>query len=144
MWFKDIKKGNTEILRYRFTRVIFGVAPSQFLLNAVIRKHVAEYDDKEFEERVRKAFYVDDLAVSVENANKGINFYRKCKIRLSEGGFNLRKFRTNNVEVKRVLDVNEVKFDFDEKGKVLGINWDEVGDLLIIRFEDTLKKVPCS
>ena len=55
LWFKDIKKGNTEILRFRFTRVIFGVAPSQFLLNAVIRKHVAEYDDKEFEERVRKS-----------------------------------------------------------------------------------------
>ena len=37
-----------------------------------------------------------------------------------------------------------MKFDFDEKGKVLGINWDEVGDLLIIRFEDILKKAPCS
>ena len=38
---------------------------------------------KKFEERVRKAFYVNDLAVSVDDGNKGINFNRKCKIRLS-------------------------------------------------------------
>ena len=67
---------------------------------------------------------------------KGINVYRKCKIRFSEGGFNLRKFRTNDIDVKRVFDCNEVKFNAEEHGKVMGISWDEVGDLVIIRYED--------
>ena len=33
LWFDDIYKDNPEILKYRFTRVIFGATCSQFLLN---------------------------------------------------------------------------------------------------------------
>ena len=58
-----IRNGNTEIKKYRFTQVLFGLAPSQFLLNAVIRKHVAGYNDLDFTKMVRRVFYVDDLVV---------------------------------------------------------------------------------
>ena len=67
---------------------------------------------------VRKVFYEDDLAVSVVDASKGIKFYRK--LRFVSGGFNLLKFRTNGIDVKRVFNSNEVKFDAEEQGKVLG------------------------
>ena len=36
-----------------------------------------------------------------------------------------------------------MKFDTEEQGKVLGISWDEVGDLLIICYKDFLKKSRC-
>ena len=40
LWFDDITKENPEIVKLRFTRVVFGASPSQFLLNAVVKKHV--------------------------------------------------------------------------------------------------------
>ena len=101
------------------------------------RKHVAGFD-LDFTKVVRKVFYVDDLAVSVINAvfTENVRF-------VSQRGFNLRKFRTNNSDVRQVHNYNEVKFDAEEQGNVLGISWDEVGDLLIMRYEDFLNNSPC-
>ena len=51
------------IIRYRFTRVIFGVTSSQFLLNGTVQTHAKKYEniDPEFARKVKKDFYVDDL-----------------------------------------------------------------------------------
>ena len=36
LWLDDAYKNNPEIVKYRFTRVIFGSSPSQFLLNGTV------------------------------------------------------------------------------------------------------------
>ena len=52
-----------SIIKYQFTRVIFGVSPSQFLLNGIVQTHANKYEniDPEFARKVKKHFYVDDL-----------------------------------------------------------------------------------
>ena len=46
LWVDDIEKKLPEILILRFTRVVFGVSSSPFLLNATIRHHVEKYKDQ--------------------------------------------------------------------------------------------------
>ena len=52
LWVKDLKREPPEFEVYRFTRVIFGVSSSPFLLNATIRFHLEKYL-KTNEEQVR-------------------------------------------------------------------------------------------
>ena len=40
LWVDDINKPSPEIVVLRFTRVVFGVSSSPFLLNATIKHHI--------------------------------------------------------------------------------------------------------
>ncbi|CAB3994168.1 Hypothetical predicted protein, partial [Paramuricea clavata] len=73
LWFDDVWSDQPKIIVLRFTRVVFGVSSSPFLLNATISHHIEQYraQDPAFVEAFMRAVYVDDLN--------------------SEGGFNLRK-----------------------------------------------------
>ena len=101
LWYKNVKNDDFSIQKLRFARVIFGAAPSQYLLNAVIKKHVENYHeiDPEFEKMVKAGFYVEDLNISVKTSNEAMEFYKKCKIRFAEAGFNVRKWRSNDVNL---------------------------------------------
>ena len=39
LWINNVDYENPKVITYRFTRVLFGMGPSQFLLAAVILKH---------------------------------------------------------------------------------------------------------
>ena len=90
-------------LVYRFKRAVFGVSASPFLLNAVIRNHVMKYQegDSEFVAKLVKSFFVDDLCTGARTVEEAIGLYDKSKSRMQEGGFNLRKWKSNNKEVSR-------------------------------------------
>ena len=59
-WPRD-KKSPLETLR--FTRALFGLAPSPFLLEGVIKMHLKHCEEKELElvAKIHKELYVDDL-----------------------------------------------------------------------------------
>ena len=61
LWIDDITKDNPEIVIRRFTRVVFGVNSSPFLLNGTISHHINSYKDidPDFVEEVLKSLYVD-------------------------------------------------------------------------------------
>ena len=61
-----------EIVKYRFCCVTFGITPSQYLLNATVRKHGEKYEaiDPEFTRMVTKHFYIDDSSTGAENVKK--------------------------------------------------------------------------
>ena len=72
-WIADKSAKQVETLR--FTRVVFGLAPSPFLLNGVIQQHLenllSTYPDAVNE--IRKSLYVDDLlsgGPTIEKAKK--------------------------------------------------------------------------
>ena len=94
LWVDDIDNPSPEIVVPRFTRVVFGVSSSPFLLNTTIKHHIERYKeaDPEFVEKFLRFIYVDDLSSGAPESNKGYELYLKSKLRLAEGGFNLRKF----------------------------------------------------
>ena len=93
LWVDNIEKKNPEIMVLRFTRAVFGVFSSPFLLNATLKHHIERYknEDPEFVYQFLRSIYVDDLSSGAADNNTAYELYLKCKLRLAEGGFNLRK-----------------------------------------------------
>ena len=93
LWVDDIDKEHPKIQILQFTRVIFRVSSSPFLLNATV-KHVEHYrqEDPEFVDKFLKSLYVDDLSSGAADQDGAYEMYTKSRLRLAEGGFTLRKF----------------------------------------------------
>ena len=58
----------SEVETYRFSRVLFRLAPSPFLLGGVLEYHFDSWAQRypEEAERLRRSFYVDDLLTGVK------------------------------------------------------------------------------
>ena len=136
----------------RFTRVLFGLTCSPFLLNGTVafhlQKHVDAGGDLSVLSKLLRDLYVDDNTTSVDNEEEGANFYEKAKYYFAQGGFNLRKWATNDENLQKFIDDREnlskenntspepkggegdITYAKEEFGvgtkykKVLGINWD--------------------
>ena len=91
LWYRNLQE--ESIIRYRFTRVIFGAASSQFILNGTVQMHAKKYENinPEFDRIVKKHFYEDDLNRGAQNTIEGFESYKRVKSRFSETSFNIRK-----------------------------------------------------
>ena len=60
-WLKDLDSGEVQILR--FTRALFGLAPSPFLLGGVVEQHLESWNDSlnDSVAEILRSLYVDDL-----------------------------------------------------------------------------------
>ena len=150
LWYKDVFADVPEIVKYRFCRVIFGATCSQFLLNGTNRTHAKKYEkiDPEFARRVLKHFYVDDLTTVVSNVEEGVDLYNNIKSRFNEAQFNVRKWRTNNEELRAIINKKEkINNDINNNNtsrkneKVLGIAWNEDNDNLILGVNELFESV---
>ena len=89
--------------------MIFGVTSSPAGLNAIIHKHAENYEfDQDFVQEVIDSFYVDDFIGGIEpdvNAlEKAIELFKKLKLRFLEAHFYLRKWKTNNTDLRRMIN----------------------------------------
>ena len=87
----DISKDIPRIVALRFTRVVFGVTASPFLLNATLGHHIDKYldQDPKFVDKMKRSMYVDDVVAGASEYNEAYRFYSLSKQRLLEGGFTL-------------------------------------------------------
>ena len=157
LWFEDIFSSDL-IKTFRFARVMFGLTCSPFLLNATIKSHVEKYIDKETEMLLLQFLhdlYVDDTATSFDELTEAVKFFELTKTILASGGFNLRKWETNNSKLRDIINnesgvVTQTKndestyaqsqlgFNTQKYRKVLGINWDTGNDLLVYDFTEII------
>ena len=88
-WFADLQYKN--IVTLRFTRALFGLAPSPFLLGGVIQQHLekSRSDHPEAVAEIVRSMYVDDLVTggaTVKEANEikkaAIEIFEKAKFEL--------------------------------------------------------------
>eukprot|EP00731_Ephydatia_muelleri_P014947 Em0008g667a len=155
IWVDDISKDSPDLRVYRFTRVVFGVSASPFLLNATIRFHLEKYldTDENLVRRLLCSTYVDDIIAGGHTEDEAFDLFAKSKRVFGEGGFNLRKFRTNSRSLQERIDLKEnvrngslplmdeptyseatlgVSQDPNgEEHKVLGVVWNPEADQLI-------------
>ena len=170
LWVDDIMKDEPEIIALRFTRVVFGVSSSPFLLNSTIRHHLKEYSST-YPDAVQKIFqslYVDDIAYGDNSEDNAYQLYIISKHLLKEGGFNLRKFVTNSDLLQKMIEEKEcsslmtpvqhchILTGEDEsytkstlgsthktnvgETKVLGVKWNPSTDCLVFDFKDTVAR----
>ena len=136
LWVNDINSNETEIIIRRFTRVAFGTTASQFLLASAISKHLSQYEktDPLFVEKLLKNLYVDNSINGGNSIEEAYHFYKKSKDCLLKGGFELRKFHSNNPSLQQKINqIENVVEPIQSEGlKVLGIEWDKFKDTFII------------
>ena len=148
LWYDDISKDEPQLLLLRFTRLVFGLTCSPFILNQTIRHHLDKYEAKDpmFVSTVKKSLYVDDFAFSITSENDCFELYSKLKARFAEGGFNMRKWATNSPALaQRIKDEEEkvektatspIEKDLNNNIKVLGIPWNCSDDTLKYEFSN--------
>ena len=109
LWLDDVWSEHPKAITIRFTRVVFGLSSSPFLLNATIRHHIEQYrcEEPKFVDAFLRAIYVDDLNSGGNDDDSVYMFYKKAKLRLAEGGLNLRKFVTNSPGLMEKIERNE-------------------------------------
>eukprot|EP00795_Rhopilema_esculentum_P017366 gene17366-biopygen6317 len=157
LWVDDVNAPEPQILVFRFKRVVFGVNSSPFLLNAVLRHHIQMYSetDPEFVKKVTESFFVDDLVSGAGSVEQAYSLYERVRSRMKEGGFTVRKFKTNDTMLAELIEEKERECEKKDKGsgnetsvkehvglsqeiggktKVLGIPWDTKTDTLQIDF----------
>ncbi len=94
LWVDDLNKDQPDIVVLRFTRVVFGVSSSPFLLNATIRHHLKHYRSThpDLVHKLSTSTYVDDIVTGASNEEQAYHVYKESKKILEQGGFNLRNF----------------------------------------------------
>ena len=142
-WIKD--KNSEEVETLRFTRVLFGLAPSPFLLNGVLQQHL-ELSQSKYSESVteiRKSLYVDDLISGAPTIEKAKQLKQDAIEIFEDAKFMLHKWHSNEQELETncCLTDNEQSFAKEQlsqssKGecKLLGLTWDKTNDRLCVDF----------
>ena len=97
IWVNNLSREDPELCVYRFTRVVFGVSSSPFLLNATVRHHLERFLDthESTVKRLLQSTYVDDVVSGSDSEDDTFQLYTEAKSIFRQGGFNLRKFLTN-------------------------------------------------
>ena len=109
LWTTDLNSEKLKLITYRFTRVVFGVSSSPFLLNATINHHLKTFReaDPAFVEKFLSSIYVDDLVTGSYDIQSTHDFYLKARLRLAAAGFKLRKFVTNSKKLYDLIAEDE-------------------------------------
>ena len=140
---------------------MFGLTLSPAILNSVIQHHLIWYLLKEpnIVRLLAESFYVDDFVSGALTAEEGLSIYQKAKEIMKHGGFNLRKWKTNSLNVQQGMDEMEdssnstdeiPKGEGHGKVKLLGLYWSTLTDTFyfdfkgVIAFVKTLPPTKCS
>ena len=102
LWVNDLKSDSPSFVVLRFTRVVFGVTSSPFLLNATIRFHLESFIEshRALVDKLLRLFYVDDLVTGADT-DEAFLLYSDAKALMKEGGFNLCKFASSSQSLQK-------------------------------------------
>lgn len=106
IWVDDVDKEVPKLKVFRFTRVVFGVSSSPFLLNATIKFHLERYleSNENVVQKLLRSTYVDDVITGADSEEAAFDLYAQAKNLFRQGGFNLRKFLTNSPELQQRIN----------------------------------------
>ncbi|XP_030845109.1 uncharacterized protein LOC115925437 [Strongylocentrotus purpuratus] len=145
LWWKD-GDFNKEPLVYRMCVHLFGGTWSPSVCSHALRQTARNGDGNgkvEASKAILENFYVDDCLVSVENEETAVKLAADLMVLLSEGGFRLTKWVSNNPfvlqsipEEERAKDVRGLDLNHDALPveRALGISWDVETDCLLYKF----------
>lgn len=125
---------------YRFTRVLFGLNSSPFLLAATIKHHLRLYENvyPETYDFLNDNVYVDDIIGGNQDAEHAFRTSLECVRIFKDGGMQVHKWQTNSRQLEKMWVregiVSKESLEVFETSalpvKVLGIGWDKRDDSL--------------
>jgi hypothetical protein len=124
---------------YRFTRALFGMTCSPFLLGGVINEHLRRWESKYPNEvkEIRDGLYVDDLMTGGESVESVSTKREKAVEVFEDGSFKLHKWHSNVMDLEENTPksaVNKPNEDSTNKRetKLLGLTWNKTKDTLTV------------
>ena len=145
-WLKSLESNELETLR--FTRAIFGMGESPFLLNGTIREHLQTckelYPDlAEVIEEIKESLYVDDIVTGGTTADQVITIKNTAKKIFKEAGFELHKWHSNVKEAEDQLEQNQTETTYAKQtlgttpseSKILGVQWNKETDTFGVNLD---------
>ena len=131
-----------------FTRVLFGLAPSLFLLGGVIKQHLESWSERLSQSvaEILRSLYVEEIISGGPTVTKAKELKCDAMTIFSDAGFELHKWNSNMPELEEnpcdCVNDSEVTYTKQqlsanvsgEGGKLLGLKWDKVADTLAITF----------
>lgn len=101
-WIADLETRQVETLR--FTRALFGLSSSPFLLGGVIKQHLENCRRAypEIAREIEKSLYVDDLINGGPTVEAAKQVKETSTEVFAQGGFTLHKWHSNAVELDAV------------------------------------------
>ncbi|GFY48814.1 integrase catalytic domain-containing protein [Trichonephila inaurata madagascariensis] len=125
---------------YRFTRVLFGISSSPFLLSSTIKNHLKKYSEKYTVDFLNENIYVDDIIGSQPIVNQALTITLEATKIFEDASISLHKWQTNSKSLhkawqdKGVISDENPHFETFEKDnlpyKILGIAWNNREDFL--------------
>ena len=135
LWLKDVNKpANTprNLIVYRFCRVLFGAAPSSFLLNETIQNHL-NTKQSWISEDLKSSIYMDNVVSGTEDDLQALEYYAKSRDYFSEMGMNLRQWTSNSNTLN--LKTKQDSVNAERIVKILGIIWNSETDELSLSLK---------
>ena len=156
LWIDDVEKPQPELQQMKFTRVVFGVSASPFLLNTTISHHHEKYynDHLELVNTLKRSIYVDDVTIKKMTLTSSIPCPRKrslmadltCVNSLPTHPPYVREFLKNRgcqrmlrsivplwKKMKHIQAISLILLTGSKPGgqKVLAVGWDPTSDMLL-------------
>ena len=140
---------------YRFTRILFGLSSSLFLLSAKIKHHLKKYSQKYVEtvNFLNENIYVDDIIGNRSSVDQALNVSLETIKIFEDAIISLLKWGTNSIPLYKawqekgiISDESPSHESFEKENfpfKVSAIAWDNRQDLLyfdIKRLTDFVSK----
>ena len=109
LWFDNPSDIHSQVIQFRFKKLVFGLCPLPAILGAVISHHLSSYTSSNADviQTIRDSLYVDDLVCGEATVEKACKTYRSTKQMMLEGGFNLRKWNSNSDELLHRIQIAE-------------------------------------
>ncbi|XP_068739951.1 uncharacterized protein [Montipora capricornis] len=159
-WLRDLESKEVETLR--FTRALFGMSTSPFLLGGVIEQHLNNLEHKypDTIEEIRRSLYVDDLISGDKTIARAHHLKEMSQTIFREAKFELHKWHSNVPILERPEYREEgpeeqqssqgceaqtyAKDQLGVKGgetKLLGVRWNKATDKIQISFPEAIENV---
>ena len=141
-WIKDKDPSQVEVLR--FTRALFGLIQSPFLLGGTLKLHLenlkAEYPGEV--EEIMKSLYVDDVISGTDTVDQARNLKEVSVTVFGEEGFELHKWHSNVPEMEAEAALRDEGQTYakeqlgvkPDEAKLLGLPWNKKEDTLAVTF----------
>ncbi|GFY61944.1 integrase catalytic domain-containing protein [Trichonephila inaurata madagascariensis] len=135
---------------YQFTRVLFGISSSPFLLSATIKHHLKKYLEKYTDtvNFLNENIYVDNIIGSQLIVNQALTITLEATKIFEDASISLHKWQTNSKSLhkawqdKGVISDENPHFETFEKDnlpyKVLGIAWNSREDFLYFDIKGSI------
>ena len=148
LWVSSIQDENPKIITKRLTSVLFGLISSPYLLGITIKTHMEKFlsTDEEVVVAFLRDLYADNDVSGAQSFEKAFNLYLKSKELMKCGGFQLRKWETNDDDLREKIRRSEEEVfcetDSVKSGdeiKILGVRWWPGEDVLKFSMEEIVE-----